>query len=503
MTQTDTNRLTGQASAQFAVRCIAAGARRGEPITVGLPMPRGMLPPGRALIVRHADRTARAQLRVLDRWPDGSARWALADWLADDGPAMVEVVENHAAAPSAAGPAVAVRHDSAGVTVETGRLQFAIDQGSPWPLRVESNGQRLLDAGDSRLVLEDDHGAVYQPRTIRIDVIDEGPVRACLVLHGTMVSPGSRSAAQFEWEMHFFAGLPAVRMRLTIRNPRPSGHPGGTWDLGAAGSMYLRDLSLRLALPQSMRAAAFCSAEIGQPLRPVAVPLELYQDSSGGENWQSHCHVNRQGRVPLRFRGYRLHQGGDETAGLRATPVVQLKAGPAELAFTMGHFWQNFPKAIEVDEKSLSLRLWPRQHGDLHELQGGEQKTHEFVLSFGPDAVSETPLDWARDPMRCVLDPAWVCATGAVSYLTPRGEDPNTHYLALVDQAVEGDDTFIHKRERIDEYGWRHFGEVYADHEAVNHTGPGELVSHYNNQYDSSVAATCDGSTRCGIWRSM
>jgi hypothetical protein len=34
----------------------------------------------------------------------------------------------------------------------------------------------------------------------------------------------------------------------------------------------------------------------------------------------------------------------------------------------------------------------------------------------------------------------------------------------------------------IDEYGWRNFGELYADHEAVDVPG---LVSHYNNQYDA------------------
>src|SRR5262249_15916644 len=28
------------------------------------------------------------------------------------------------------------------------------------------------------------------------------------------------------------------------------------------------------------------------------------------------------------------------------------------------------------------------------------------------------------------------------------------------------------------------FGDIYGDHEAVKHTGPGVLVSHYNNQYD-------------------
>ena len=58
-----------------------------------------------------------------------------------------------------------------------------------------------------------------------------------------------------------------------------------------------------------------------------------------------------------------------------------------------------------------------------------------------------------------------------------------THDLGLVESAIDGDDRFERKREVIDEYGWRNFGDMYADHEAAFHTGP-LLVSHYNNQYD-------------------
>ena len=68
-------------------------------------------------------------------------------------------------------------------------------------------------------------------------------------------------------------------------------------------------------------------------------------------------------------------------------------------------------------------------------------------------------------------------------YLTPRAADPHPGYLALVDAALEGDDTFERKREVIDEYGWRHFGEIYGDHEAVRHDGPTPLVSHYAPDY--------------------
>jgi hypothetical protein len=65
-----------------------------------------------------------------------------------------------------------------------------------------------------------------------------------------------------------------------------------------------------------------------------------------------------------------------------------------------------------------------------------------------------------------------------------------------VGAALDGDDTFDAKRERIDEYGWRHFGDLYADHE--NGTEPLlTRVSHYNNQYDA-VAGLITQALRTG-----
>jgi hypothetical protein len=57
-------------------------------------------------------------------------------------------------------------------------------------------------------------------------------------------------------------------------------------------------------------------------------------------------------------------------------------------------------------------------------------------------------------------------------------------YESLINQAIVGNDTFVDKREAIDEYGWRNFGDVYSDHEAVFHKGPSPLIAHLNNQYD-------------------
>jgi hypothetical protein len=66
----------------------------------------------------------------------------------------------------------------------------------------------------------------------------------------------------------------------------------------------------------------------------------------------------------------------------------------------------------------------------------------------------------------------------------PASEDPDDRLQTLLSAVVSGDNSFFARREIIDEYGWRNYGEIYADHEAAHYTGPKPIVSHYNNQYD-------------------
>ncbi|HCS79958.1 MAG TPA: hypothetical protein DIV42_02255, partial [Alteromonas macleodii] len=55
---------------------------------------------------------------------------------------------------------------------------------------------------------------------------------------------------------------------------------------------------------------------------------------------------------------------------------------------------------------------------------------------------------------------------------------------SLIKNGIEGSSSFYQKRLDIDEFGWRHFGELYADHEKALVPDEPFFVSHYNNQYD-------------------
>ncbi len=466
------------------------GERRHEPVRCGVPWPQGAVRDPRSLQLLDTRGIPQPlQARALDIWPDGSARWILLDWLASasDDTASYSVVTNERQTVLSPAPLRSETTAAGDLVVRTGRGDFRVRPGDAFPfVEVRVRGHSVLDCRRSGFRLTDDRGRVLQPRIDRVVVEEEGPVRLVVRARGLLSPGGSRPRLRLVARLHFFRDSATVEVHLTLHNPRRAGHPAGLWALGSAGSVYIEDAVLTLApSTASDTAEVSCSPELRMPLAAYEDPIALYQDSSGGSNWQSTNHLDRNLRVASRFRGYLLSCGDNESKGLRAMPVVTLEEPGASLGICVRHFWQNFPMAVEASSNLLALRLFPRQYETPHELQGGEQKTHVFHLAFDRDCVTDLPLDWCRAPLLVRAEPAWYADSGAVPFMVPRIEDPNRDYLRLVDEAIEGDDTFALKRERIDDYGWRNFGDLYADHEALFHEGEAPLISHYNNQYDA------------------
>lgn len=458
--------------------------RSREPLTWGMAWPRGHLRRSSPVVVVDGEgRRWPTQAKALDRWPDGSIRWLLVDTLCElRGTTTVGLeIEPTAATHSARGVEVV---EGSRIVVDTGAARFEVSGGEPLLLASTGSDREKRSApARCRLRVEDEAGVTLKPRIDRVEVVERGPVRASLALEGRMVTETKSGPLNIYLCLELFAGSATIRAALTLRNPRRARHSGGIWELGDQGSVLLRHASLYLEPGRREGSARLlCSPELDGPFGDYPLPFELYQDSSGGENWRSPSHVNRHGVVPLSFRGYRISGGAN---GMRANPIVVLDCGDSRLAVAFHHFWEEFPKAVEATANGLRIGMFPRQFGDLHELQGGEQKTHRLYLAFGADTITEEPLGWCRAPIQPVVRPEWTCSTGAVPHLSPREADPNETYLSLVDQAIRGNHSFEKKREAVDQYGWRHFGDIYADHENVYYAGSTPLVSHYNNQYDA------------------
>jgi hypothetical protein len=453
--------------------------RHGEPVAIGIACPRASVTRAvRWALTDQRGRQAPVQTTVLDRWGDGSVRWLLAEFQAD---VDVNAPSFYALAPDddAGEPATSIAIEHAGeiIRISTGAAVIDVPRtGNAMFAAVGVNGRSLLES--SAIVAEDHHGHRYELSIQRTVLERSGALRAVVRLDGALVDSSRQRWLDASVRLHFFAGLGTVKVELSITNPRAAKHPGGMWDLGDAGSVLIRDLSISIVPVAHGHADVWGSVDATDHMGPAGSRFAVHQESSGGQHWQHVTHVTRDAVVPARFRGFRAVRDGCEKQGLRATPIASIGGGDTRVSVAMPYFWEVFPKAIEADERHCAVAMFPRAHGDLHELQGGERSTFAFAVCFGRDPVCAEPLAWIRSPLRVAGDAVAYRQAGAWAPLSAGSARATEGYEALVNTAIRGPEAFRERREVIDEYGWRNFGDLYADHE-------GALVSHYNNQYDA------------------
>jgi hypothetical protein len=525
---------TSKSTVEIIIEASEPKVRHREPVTCGVPWPRGMLRDPSYLVLRDdKGESVPLQTRIMDRWSDGSVRWLLLDWQATvrgNTTYRLQISESPNQTQSSA--SLRVEHADTRITVDTVTAGFTLSVGDRFKFeRIDLRGRGAtwidtdFDAWQKNI-------AWSQPSVSNLALEDKGPTRATVRLVGELKL--GKQSVFLAARLHFFSGSSAVRFCLSLVNTQRADHVGGFWELGYKRSIFIDGSSFTIDPDFFSEAKGpiriVCSPELGHPFQEFEDRVVVCQ-GSGGTNWEGNDHLIASAGAPHSICGYRLRWDViEEKHGRRATPIVIFEQGELQIALAMRYFWQNFPICMAGSDEGLGLTF----SGDVSlELQGGEQKTHEFVVAFGKDTVTpDQPLEWVRSPLRVRLDPAWYAASGAVPYLTPEADDPNTDYIKLVRAAIEGEDTFEKKREVIDEYGWRNFGDIYADHEAVDvrkasgvSDDPGNealwrqvsnlpekgqvenlpprarpLVSHYNNQYDP-LAGFAIQFMRSGDWR--
>ena len=470
------------------------GPRFREPVTTGVPFPAGMVRDLSTLRLARDDAApAATQFRELERWPDGTIRWALLDFAATRSGRAGTAYDLALAADDTTAPAddgLILDHGLNHVQLTTGPTTFRIERGGSFPISSVTTAAGDVVAADGA-GLEIATGGQTGAWTVdAITVVARGPVRA--EIHVTATPPaglGSTPLVVFA-RVEIFSSTPAARVHLTIRNRRRAEHPGGQWPLGDPGSIFLDAARVRIR-PAGGITSAGLAIDPSTPAAAVTPPVTLLQASSGGDQWQSRTHVTRDAQVRLPFRGYRCHTAEGTWTGDRATPVLSVQAAAGPLHVAVPDFWQNFPRALALDEAAVTIGLFPDDAGDVHELQGGEQKTHTFVVACGDDPVSPQPLAWCLVPQRFRIPIDQVARAAAIPGLDQPLGEPDPAYTSLADLSLDPDRGFVAKRERADEYGWRHFGDLPADHESAFQPPDRPFVSHYNNQYDAVAGFAC------------
>jgi hypothetical protein len=532
-------------------RRMGGGTRPEVPVATGVPLAKGAVKDASSLRLLDADGKAiPGQFDVQATWSDGSIKWILVSFFAGadgrEGQSFTLTDDASMEQPKVARP-VTVFDDTNECTLTTGPIRVRLNRqgfrglSQTW-LDVDLDGtfsnEELIsnEVDPCGIVAVDDKDRLFTSAAglvSAVEVEQQGPLHAAVAVRGDLRSPDCpQPLVDYTMRVHAFAGSSLVRVVLTIHNPRAAARAedGSRFVLGQPGGVRFKSLEyvLPLRLTDGLKQVTL-SPEPGKLLDriPLVGPLGVYQDSSGGQHWFHRAHVNRDNEIPLRFCGYRVsYKGREVDSGLRATPWVDVADMRWAASVAVPLFWQNFPKGLSVEaDGTVRVGLWPKEFADLHELQGGEQKTHEFWIYLrhrrtpqfdehrdaeGPGSYDSAdrpagsqprrrarpqrmPLDREMMPI-CLNRPvAWASAD---AYAGPNaGLDPIRpvqagkfeKYEAVVAAAVKAKVNLFTHREEADEYGWRNFGDTWAANEFNETGGPHDglrVVSHYNNEYD-------------------
>lgn len=455
-------------------------ARASEPLTFGVPLPKGALTTPDQLSLTQANSADPwpLQAEATAHWPDGSIRWLLVHTQV---PTQLQsrstelTLQQRTDREPPKNPSLQLTETDTEWQVQAAGYEHRINKGTG-TLYSRATGTQPSSAEPWQLSAQlapANHNAA-EPLIDQCTMQHTGPVSQQLQLKGHWPLP---EQPRFTLTLTFYAQGGLVAADYCLHNPNRARHPGGLWDLGDSGSFYFTELSLNIRSAEPLQGRLQAEPDHA----PINGPARLYQDSSGGEHWNSQNHIDKDGQLTTQFRGYRLHTATGDDSGLRAQPSLEAAQGEARLTLASPRFWQNFPASLVLADQSTGIGLFPAESGQTYELQGGERKTHRLYLAFGQPLEA---LSWVANPIVPRVSAQAYESAQAFPWFSANAEPGPLDELIRI--GLEGEQNFFAKREIIDEYGWRNFGDIFADHETLYQPeGEAPLVSHYNNQYDA------------------
>lgn len=459
-------------------------------VQVGLPCPQGMVADCDQLAMVDLGGTQiNAALQPTAHWADGSVKWCMAKIaLLDCRTSELELTLRLDSAPYTAKALVEVTEKPGGFIIQSGPAAFEFDKNRVFP-SVTVNNIPVWIAGASYPLLTTTDNTPCDFTLKDITISEQSSVSCRVTIFGSYnTESGQELSARFMFDV-----LPDAQLSLVceLHNTQRAMHPGGIWDLGDSGSFRFNDFSIAIenqidATPSLMAEPRSepPDSELPDSNWIVATqPTVLFQASSGGEQWDCAVHKNADGHVSNQFCGYKVTASTETLlAGKRANPILAVATADNTFTVHTQKFWQNFPKSIDIGTKEIFLRLFPYHHRDAYEIQGGERKTHHMMFNFTTSTDQTAIANTITTPLATV-DPTAYMEAGVFSYFHDTLQSKS--YDDLITAARDEESGFYKKRERLDEFGWRNFGDIHADHEAAYHDSDKPYVSHYNNQYDA------------------
>ena len=428
-------------------------------VQVSIPFKQGVLNNvGHVKLVNDGGSIISTGAKITHHWPNGSIKWVLLEWTATKEQLNMELsVFIDAVGTKEASKVISktydnkvvVSHQSYEVQIDSAAGTLQINEETPILLSPELKANKKqvpIDCTGLTKLCEDESGTSYcLDYTVDIE----------------------NKTLNLKWIINFRPHFHAIESKIQIHNPGAASHDGGLWDLGDPASVLIDNFAISIR-PNG----AESSLAINEKTIKPKAQLELIQHGSGGVNWQSTSHVLADGTVPIKKQGYVLTVDDELSEGKRVNPKLQL----SKTLVVLEQFWQNFPSAFKIGNDISQIELLANVNYE-HELQGGEKKSYTLWLA------SNNSLPSSNIRIRGTVPYDYLQSTDSI-FLCGKQNGSIDSIDEIVKKGLSGKNNFFEKRELIDEYGWRNFGDLFADHETLGENGKSVSISHYNNQYD-------------------
>ncbi|MFT7463420.1 MAG: hypothetical protein ACI9EF_001764 [Pseudohongiellaceae bacterium] len=363
--------------------------------TFGLPFPKGQLfeTNGRPSLAVNGSETW--QFRTLDKWTDGSVRWALVDLSADvlAGQVLPGLTVVDGSGQSSATPIAKVATNGKSITLKTGTLQATIlRENFNFLYYVRANGKAVLGPtfGPS-LYGFTPAGALLTPGPTTVVSIEEnGPARAVVRADGPFVDAAGNSIIDFTCRITARAKSNDLEVTVTLRN--------ASKDRPVHAQIERVEIVCR-GRPGANRAVTVpqhTGAEFSK-LLPPGKHLYLYQgqsdaktDGVGSSKWLPHIPVaDLSDKSTLVDQGYSIvskwqtiHPLGDVTEWpeLGWLDLTGTKGGVTLSIKNMPYLW---PTSLEASGNALlTAGLWTSRNSASYTFVYQQHESRTALLSF-------------------------------------------------------------------------------------------------------------------------
>ncbi len=430
--------------------------RVDDPVTSGVPLPEGLInlnpitrqPPLR--IINPEGKEIPAQFTILSSWPDGSIRWVLLDFQASV-PAENEAIyylKDQGNGDSPKGMKVEQTDDY--IYIDNGRLEFTINKNGPNLFEkvflkdfeinpiITPKHQNGIELKRSKLY------ASYFTHPDEVRIEKNGPLHTVILMRGKFAAKDGKifkpDTARYSIRIHTYLGKTFLRMFLTLEN---NGRYGFRHESFEAEPYNFDEVALKIKLNTKKQVTLQ-----SEGYRQEHFPKErffVYQRHSLMDNYNEDLNFNYMIKKDQKV----VTQGKRFPGWLDISDIAQ------GMTVAVKHFWQNYPKAITYQQRTLSLGLWPLggnwppYAAKGYNMRGATHKTHEILLYFHkrndekintkkmfgflsasnkPDTKNVHPLlevEFFNNPLFAIAPSEWYKKTKALlslGYMTPKDE---------------------------------------------------------------------------------